>query len=172
MEDEKSRRQKLTGLFKKYIDLESWNIFSLFRPVLIQWFSYPQIQESHLKSSITCAFCFDSRCLPRQGYSKDWYVRNHLVAGFAKSNSPEVVQDKAPVTRFLLSQSSQLSGMREHLYTTRYCLAIGRPSPHRRNPTLFNEIVVFVFFDVSPHRNKLIVGFNVFTIDSASLQCN
>ena len=66
--------------------LEVWRFFSRFRPVLIQWFSSPQGHESHLKSNITCAFCFDSRCLPRQGYSIDWYVRNHLVAGFANSN--------------------------------------------------------------------------------------
>ena len=62
-----------------------WNMFFCFR-LLIQWCLPWQGHDSHLKSISTCAFCFDSRCLPRQGYSMDWYVRNHLVAGFANSN--------------------------------------------------------------------------------------
>ena len=48
--------------------------------------SFFQGLDSHLKSIITSAFCFDSRCLPFYGYPIEWYVRNHLVAGFANTN--------------------------------------------------------------------------------------
>lgn len=81
MVDVRSRFQRQICWKIRYSDLK---IFCFLTRPIIAWLL--QGLDSHLKAINTHAFCFDSRCLPSQGYPMEWYVRHHLVAGFANSN--------------------------------------------------------------------------------------
>ena len=75
--------------------IEKVNLFRIFSSLstcIILFFF--QGLDSHLKSIITSSVCFDSRCLPFHRYPIEWYVRNHLVAGFANSNLRKVCNAK------------------------------------------------------------------------------
>lgn len=88
MVDVKSRFQKLINSRNRYICENVENIAAyLFSDSL-------QGLDTHMKSIITSAFCIDSRCQPMHGFPMEWYIRNHLVAGFANSNLRKLCNSK------------------------------------------------------------------------------
>ena len=48
--------------------------------------------DTHIKAISTHAFCYDSR--PNYQYRMEWFVRNHLVAGFLNSNTRKLCNAK------------------------------------------------------------------------------
>jgi hypothetical protein len=66
--------------------------FALIVLCALPWYCTSQGLGTHLKANTTHAFCFDSR--PNSSYRMEFFLRNHLVAGFANSNRRKLCNAK------------------------------------------------------------------------------